>query len=396
MQSLLLASACSLALFSTTPSLSPTNQCSVHEPAFVDPIKEGRDLLRGVPVRHSARVVPYVEYLNGDKGTYARRGKGQKADADYEWRTIPLSLRNVATGEVRVITITRMIEHGRLPVAILSDDKQFIVAVDVRPSGTVWNWWNTSLSVLFPDHWVVTALKWEREPSGETLITTPPSTDLLAAYPEVITEGHRHQDRDIREALSLTAHAPSKAKPGLTVAQFVTRYLPDLARSIMSVEHADPYDVRAYQRGIGSYDPLLRATAIFGLSGDEAFSATRSSVGARGVMQIMPSTCSSMHVLYPTARIPPGCATSGHSHPTEIAAGLLVADYHVSLLMRSAAKRGITRDELLERSDLQSLVLASYNGGPGRVGKFLKAKQWRTKLAPETQNYLAKYDELRR
>ena len=400
MHDILLAGACTLALFSNSYSSSPpsslapnasacSTQCSAacsQKPDIEAVLAEARRRVAMIPVTHSQKIVSYTEHLRGPAGSYPRRNR------DFEERSIPLELFNPTTGEQRSIIITRRIVNGTLPIALTSDDGEFIIVVEDRPSGRVWNWWNTALAVVAPEGWLVAANNWKRESTGESLVYTPFSVALATTYPELIDLGEQHVDRDVQVAFEHLRHVPSRVDSRMSVADMLTKHLPDLVHAIISVEHADPYDVSVFRQGKSSFDPLERPFVIFGSNGNAAFNATRSSAGAMGVMQVMPGTWSDMQGLYPSARLPSRSRLPAHSHPEEIVAGLLTADYHLSLLANYARRRNIALNALLARDDLQSLALASFNGGPGRVGVQLRNPSWRDKLHPETRSYLAKFD----
>ncbi len=399
MYKLLLAGACSLALFSTTPHPSQLHESQSRVgllQCFPDRNLENvflraREMAAAIPVTHSADKVTYVEYLNGAKGPYPR-----DPETDYVWRKIPLTLLNPGTGELRTTVITRTIENGIVPTMMVSDDNAFLIAVEPRSSGTVWNWWNTSLTVLAPQGWVVAASHWKRYPSGVSLTYTPFSVSLVSALPELVSMGRAHAENDIATAFKTLERVPSRVVRGASVAQVLQEHLPNLAHAVISVEHADEYDVRVYKHDGGTFDPLSRAFVIFGGNGDAAFNATRSAAGALGLMQVMPRTWAEARELYPSAHLPARDMLPEHSHSTEIVAGFLTADRHLGLLAVYARRRGISLETLLGREDLQTLVLASYNMGPGRVGAQLRNPQWRDRVTAETHGYLAKFDQFTR
>lgn len=387
----LLAGACSLLLFSNSDlALHPhafPHICLAEQP-IERALATARASAEAVTIAHSKRIVHYTEYLIGSNGRYPR-----KHDLDYEWRTIPMTFIETATGQQRVAVFTRQIVNGALPVILFSDDYHFIIALEQRPSGSVWNWWNTPFTVLAPEGWVVGAMHWERYPSKTSVVYTPPSADLLDAFPELFFIGEMHFNEDLAWALEALRDVPSHTQEKVSVATLIETHLPDLPRAIVAIEHADPYDVEWYEHNGGRLDPLRRAFAIFGANGINAFSITRSSAGANGVMQIMPGTCIETRAQYPDAKIPRGCSTPLHGHPIEIMSALPIIDYHLSVMAQYAFLcDGSTVEQFLARDDLADLVLAAYNGGPSRVGRALKSPQWRDALRLETRGYLEKYE----
>ncbi len=350
-------------------------------------LAKAREMVSVIPVVHSQEIRPYTETMVTDGGSYTRKR------SDYAWRTIPLALLNPSTGEIRTTLITRTIRNGTLPTLLTSNDGQFLIAVETRAYGTVWNWWNTGFTVLSPNGWIVVAINWEREPSRENYIYTPFSRDLITAFPSLVRIGRSHVEDDVDAALALLEHVPSRAWPGNSARAMIETYLPDLPFAIISVEQADAHEVAVARAGGVSFNPLDRAYTIFGGNGDTSFGATRSPVGARGLMQVMPETCEQTRRLYPSAQIPDGCMQYPHGHVTELVTGMLVVDDHLATVIASVRKRGISAEDVLRRPDLPFLVLISYNSGPGRSIKAVRgSNDIRASIPQETRGYLKKYD----
>lgn len=346
---------------------------------------EARRIAGDMPVTHSENVVRYVQYK-----TYPRGADPWMQD-DYTERTIPLVLINVFTCELVPTFVTRRVSKGRVPTLLPSDDGRFLVMVEPRAYGALWNWWNTPFRVVMPEGFVVAALHWKRHPSGQSVVYTPGSADVMNAAPTLSEIGRHHFREDIRAAYQILVDAQSLAIPGKSVPNVIETHFPRLLETIVVIEHADDHEVATYREGGYPMNPLERPFAIIGANRDEAYRYTRSKAGALGLMQVMPKTCRDVRGKY-RAPIPADCfGEDTHAHPVELATSMLVVDYHLSLMRARLQKKGETPEEFASRPEMRLMVRAAYNTGPGRVSSLVRArKDWTLLLLAETRGYLAK------
>lgn len=355
------------------------------EPCPVEELfPEARAMALRVPAAHSNSVVSYSETRIHNRGTSVRR------KSDFSERTIPIVFLNLSSCELVQSTITRRIENGRVPTILSTDDGRFIVYIEPRPYGTLWNWWNTPLQVLMPEQWIVAAIHWKRHPSGESVVYTPGSADLMNVFPTLAELGRYHIRSDISSAYEILSDVRSRAITGMTVPSVMQTFFPRLIESIISIEHADDHEVATYRSGAYNVNPIERPFAIIGANPEKAYSVTQSSAGARGLMQVMPETCKHIRQIY-SPRIPVNCYDEPHGHPVELASAMLVIDYHLSILVQRLRRPDESLEAFATRPEMKLLLRAAYNTGPGRVSKAVKTKKdWSTALLAETRGYLVK------
>ena len=358
------------------------------EPCPTDELfQRARTMALKIPVTHSTESATYRRIIIHGKSSTIQH------PTDFVWRTIPLVLLNQSTCELVATTITRRIRNGDVPTLLSADDGPFLIYIEPRPQGTLWNWWNTPLQVLAPDNWIVAAVHWKHYSTGESIAYTPGSADLMNAFPSLVEIGRYHIRGDTEEAYGLLRFVGSHAIPSLTVPDVMRRFFPHLIETIISIEQADDHEVEAYRTGAYAINPIDRPFAVIGANPERAYAYTRSKAGARGLLQIMPGTCRDIHTEY-RPPISASCMGIEHSHPEEIAAAMLVFDYHLSLLMKNLRKPGESREAFAERPQIEIMLRASYNTGPSRVSRLVRQeKNWTARLLKETRGYLLKAKE---
>jgi hypothetical protein len=367
-------------LFSATYPYSRTEPCPIDEL-----VEDARRVAADMPVVHSNDLASYTEVF-----TYPG-GSRKRVRSDFRIRSIPIVFLNTFTCELRASTLTRRIEHGVAPVLMQTDDGAFSVIIEPRAYGTIWNWWNTPFQVFMPDEgWIVLALHWKRQPSGESVVYTPGTMDLQVLFPSLIDVGKEHFRNDLRSAYLRLGDTASKGVPGMHVADVMTTYFPKLLESIAIIEHVDDHEAALHLENKAPINPIERVFLILGANPATGFSVTASPAGARGLMQVMPKTCASIRQMY-HADIPAGCTEKPHSHPVEIASAALVVDYHLSVLYTRLHRKDETPEQFAARPDAMLMLRAAYNAGPGRVTNVVRNKKvWVIALLAETRGYLAK------
>lgn len=376
------------ALFDTTAFTEEltTHPFSRSEPCPVETLfEEARAIAATIPVEHSAELTPYTEML-----VYPKY-KQPRTRTDFVRRSIPLVLLNTFTCELAITSVTRVIKRRSLPTVLSTDDSRFIVFVEERAYGAVWNWWNSSLHVLAPEGWIVASLHWKERSTGQSIVYTPGSGDLIISFPSLPDVGREHFRSDHDAAAKRLANVPSRAVPGMSVESVIMTFFPRLLETIVSIEHADDHEVAAYRNGEFPVSPIDRPFAVIAGNPETAFAFTRSKAGARGMMQVMPSTCEDMRNKYLSAQIPPGCFEMPHPHVVELTTAMLVLDYHLSIISQRLRRQGETPEEFAARPEMKLLLRAAYNTGPGRVSTAVRSqKNWSARLLSETRGYLVK------
>lgn len=350
-----------------------------------DIFERAQRIAANMPVRHSEKVAAYTErQLTSDGGSFAL------SRTDYQWRTIPLVLINLFTCELIPTTITRTVEDGKVGTVFASDDRKFLVAVEPRVYGTLWNWWNTSFQVLAPEGFVVAGSHWKRHPSGASVVQTPFSGDLVLSLPHVVVAGREHYRRDEAEALLRLSRVRSRGVPGMDIESMLTTHFPGLLETLVQIEHADEFELAEHIKGNVRHNPLDRAFTLLGANPVRGLSDVKSPAGARGKFQITPPACTDVHRWYASANIPAGCTAEGHAHVIETTAAGIVVDYHLLTLRLFLGRKGETPEQFAARPEMLSMLKASFNGGPGSVIKAYRSRRWTAHLPSETQGYLDK------
>lgn len=371
------------AFFVSTPSTAQFINRQV--PCDIKTLAEqGEALVAEIPVEHSQRILSYRQTILPNTQPESR--------SDFETRSIPLALVNVATCDITTTTITRRIQNGNVPMAVTSDDGIFFITLEPRAYGSVWNGFNTPFRVVEPAGWVVVAIHWKTL-KGMSVLYRPESEDLLHAFPWVPTTGEEYFDLKESQALQLLEGVPSRGIPGETIKRLHQTYLPRFLKSLAALEHATAYQHTEYLAGRAKLNPLQRTFTVLGINLEKGFNATVSRVGARGMMQIMPKTCAITRNAYRKAPIPVGCFDEHDGHVIEIATAALIVDDMLHTLRQKLSNKGESPREFASRPEIRRLLRASYNYGPGRVAGAKKHRNdWVKALPAETRGYLEKGD----
>lgn len=222
----------------------------------------------------------------------------------------------------------------------------------------------------------------------EDAVYTPYSRDLHTK--EVAVEGERHVDELVKQALDAMRAdgVPSRAYPGKLMADVVD---PELLKSIIVIEHSD---LSLLQR-----DPrqaVERVYVTFAFNPGIAYNYARSSAGALGVPQFMPTTYKNF-VKRTQLKLIPDFEKGMRDHVNAVRAQAAYMDDALASLPVEARKLGMSHSKVRE------YLAASYNGGYARVrtaiqiwdeqisGELKPAEiKSRSRLRPETIQYVKK------
>lgn len=320
-----------------------------------------------------------------------------KSQMDYALREIPVAIMDVADCGVKIALISRTIGGGRLSLPKSEES----VKLAPRAFGPIWNDFNTQFAISGK---VVLLVKWKRFTSADHIYYVPYSEDLHKTFPFLVSEGEKHFEGDIEEALL------ELRKRG-----FLDSYkgppLRKLLKTAFLSESIDPFEFKFNENEAKariSEHPFV----TLGANGANAYVHKVSHMGARGPMQIWGPTCSDLRRINKKAELSLDCngaAWGSHSHIGNIAAAALEFIWHAETIERKFGPN------VRKRNDFARMLLASYNGGPGWVIKahrdygenwdklytILEGKKGkRTKkvaansIRPETSDYLLKCDYL--
>jgi hypothetical protein len=153
------------------------------------------------------------------------------------------------------------------------------------------------------------------------------------------------------------------------------------------IEHIDPVRFERYR---GNEIALVHEVlTIIGANTTEAYRYSKSSAGARGLFQFIPTTYKMLLERYRNAGLMRDFVSGSNDHVNAAKASLLLFNSDLASLperLWSTARRD-------ERS-LGMFIAAAYNCGPKRVEKSARAckGQWTCRLPEETRVYLDKFN----
>jgi hypothetical protein len=300
-------------------------------------------------------------------------------------REVTLAVWDKETGNIDLV---KGVKDGR-GLALTSPSPSNIV---VKSS----NWINSDYQSQDPTHLVVAvrypihhevkqgskAIAYETEQA----VYTPYSTTLH--QPEVIARGKKVVDDLVASALTdLRARGiKSRAQPDKLVADVIDT---DLLTSIAVIEHADSAALRRDPAGT-----IDRVYATIGLNPGVAYNYSRSSAGALGLFQFIPSTYNSL--AKQGYGLKPVFEDGMRDHQNAMKAAAIYMD--IILAQYPAAVRAANTD-----FKTFEYIAAGYNGGYGRVktaiqiwddqiNGILKPHEIlkRSRLQPETIDYVKK------
>jgi hypothetical protein len=220
---------------------------------------------------------------------------------------------------------------------------------------------NTDFACIDPPAGKVLAVKYpvsnegNRFGPGEPVIEavyTPYSAEIKSE--EVIRHGTEVQDEFIRRAYAKLAERGimSRAFPGRNVVDVIPT---DVLRVLLMNEHIDPGEFKS----AGLTRPLVeRVLTVIATNREKAYAYSVSSAGARGLVQMIPSTYSLIANRYPAAGLNPSFSQGMADPINAVVAQVLLCDSDWQTIK--------TRSHIpAER--IGPYLAAAYNGGVGRV-----------------------------
>ncbi len=275
-------------------------------------------------------------------------------------RDVKLALAHFKTGEIQIVS--GMEQNGKLTL----DDPNVRFEVDW------WNGFNSSITIIDPPYTGVVAMLYALEPvrqrflGQDAIIYTPYSSALLQT--ELVEAGKNYLMEKIRHARQELGHVPSRAFPGMSLANSPGFSDEDYFNLILT-EQMDPGRFRSIAAGSWEFNDQQeselkrlaeRILVIIGANQEDAYSFTGNYASARGLTQFTPMGMSVVWSSYPQAGIPRDFreATSQHLNAIKAEIGLLDHDL-AGLAMSHSALIG---------SGMEMYAAgAAYNGGPKRV-----------------------------
>lgn len=220
---------------------------------------------------------------------------------------------------------------------------------------------NSDISVIAPVGGKVLAVKYpvlnegaRFGPGPEVLQTvyTPYSAEI--ATPEIIAQGIKVQSEFIDKAYDRLRdlNVYSRAFPGRKITDVVRK---DVLTVLLMNEHIDP----SLFKTSGLAKPLVeQVLTIVATNREKAYAYSVSSAGARGLVQMIPSTYTLIMNRYPSARLQPSFAIGMADPVNAVIAQVLLCDADWQTIR---SKQDIPADKI------GPYLAAAYNGGVGRV-----------------------------
>jgi hypothetical protein len=335
-----------IALTTTSFQINDSNQ-QTESTRLLSKIKEAREQVG----------VERVQILKGVTGTRrVRVGRGRYEDVPITGiigREMALAVMN-SEGEIQTVRGIKR-DSG---FEVLTQG--FIISMR-RENGI-----NSDFACIDPPGGKVLAVKYPVSNEGNRFgpgdpvieaVYTPYSAEIKTG--EVIRLGVEVQDEFIRKAYAHLAErgTMSRAFPGRRVVDVVPT---DVLRVLLMNEHIDPGEFRS----AGLTRPLVeRVLTVIATNKEKAYAYSVSSAGARGLVQMIPSTYSLIANRYPEALLKPSF-TQGMADPINaVVAQVLLCDSDWQTIK--------TRSHIpAER--IGPYLAAAYNGGVGRVLSILE------------------------
>ena len=361
-------------------------------------IETGRSELASLSLSKSSGDVRYTEIIRRTDGAERRR-----TVIDFEWKEIGLKIMNLDRCETRVIKI---IKRGP---QLVNENNDFVIEIEMRPSGLVWNDWNTAFKVVNPregGRWAVILNKYPRrlnDGSRQDAIYSPYSSVLHRQ--DLIAEGQRYLNRSSSSAGMITYSrynlVRDSIKPESIIEDeflFLHRLeLPEFISRLALIEQADPFEFYEFEKGNWRYNPFERVLILLALNGESAYGLTVSTASASGLMQFTKPTWNTMMKLFPWRNLV-GFEYGPRIHREAMSAAILLENYNFRVL-KNVFGQSISKDK-----NLEFYLAAAYNGGIGDVVRAVrnsknKKTNWRVELRKiksktETLDYLDKLDYL--
>ena len=360
-------------------------------------IATGRKELAKIELKHSPNKVKCVEIR--------RRNDGQETKYtyyDFAWKEIALKLMNLENGQ------TRIIKARKTGSQLRSLSAEFIVTIEQRPSGILWNGRNTAYKVTAAKnsaHWAVILNRCPAQLKNgkrRDVIYAPYSTILHQAI--IVREGEKFLQGQILRSLIELGYLTGNSYQLFIIEAGVSNLIVNGTERLVLIEHVDYFEFKEFNAGRWPHDPYGRVRIILALNGPDAFSSTSSPARASGLMQFTnrsrrrkPGTWDLIKQKYAWARLPSfdkGVASQIES----IKAADLLQDFNVKILHKAFGHK------ILSDPNLEHYLAAMYNGGGRPVVEAIAASQrnntdWRQELRKrkktnESIEYLEKLDYL--
>lgn len=368
-------------------------------------IETGKQELARLDLKHSPKKITYTEVWKRSDGVETKHKV-----TDFAWKEIGLKIMRLQNGTTKIIKIRK---EG---LELANPNKEFAITIEQRPSGIIWNAWNTAFVVQdlkYPaDKWAVILNRYPRRlKNGQRKdeIYSPYSTALrnksLTNYGAFYFANIEQQSFADLERLDQPELVGGKWRVVTGEELLALKYrMPGFMLRLALMEQSSPFEFAEFINSRSSFDPFERATDIFALNQQEAFSVTISPADASGAMQftnktrgLKLGTWDIVRKKYPWANLPK-FEIGARDHLESIKAAYLLTHLNFKILERSFGKN------IIDDPNLEHYLAAMYNGGEGPVIEAIRtsrrnSKDWRLELRKrkktnESIDYLEKLDYL--
>ena len=220
---------------------------------------------------------------------------------------------------------------------------------------------NSDIACIKPSGARVMAIKYPVQNEGQRFGPGPPVIEAVYTpysaeikTPEVVKRGIGFQHALIEKAYNRLArsHVMSRAFEGREVVSVIP---PEVVNALLLNEHIDPSEFGSP----GATRSLVeRVLTVVATNRDKAYAYSVSRAGARGLVQMIPSTYSRVVALYPSAGLMPDFARGMADTTNAIMAQVLLCDLDW---------QSIRQVDDIPSVRIGPYLAAAYNGGVGRV-----------------------------
>jgi hypothetical protein len=242
------------------------------------------------------------------------------------------------------------------------------------------NGFNSDIQCIMPVGGKVVAVKYPVTNEGQRFgpgpsvieaIYTPYSAEIKTDA--VIERGIEVADRFIDKAYSRLSSRgiQSRALPGRKVADAIPR---EVVRVLLVNEHIDPSDFKSAGQARGLAERVL---TIIATNREKAYAYSISPAGARGLVQMIPSTYSLLLNKYQSAGLPGNFFACMADPVNAVMAQVLLCD---------ADWEAINARSFIPRDRVGPYLAAAYNGGVGRVLSVLAHDQTEWMESPDSNS----------
>ena len=364
---------------------------------LIKEIEIGRQELARIELKHSPKKIKCTEIRRQSDGKEYKYSYD-----DFAWKEIALKVFNIETRRALIIKVRK---EGQ---SVRSLQPEFIVEIEKRLSGIIWNGRNTAYKIrgVNGSRWAVILNRFParlKNGKRKDAIYAPHSTALQREF--IINQGDKFLTEQITGSFLELDRLAAKNDSKPSIMEEAGGHLISSAIERLAVnEHTDYFEFKEFKAGRWPYSPFSRVFVILALNGREAFSSTPSPARAMGLMQATNhsrgrrvGTWDLIRKKYSWAVLP-SFKNGASDYKQAIKFALLLQDYNLRLLIKELG------GEIINDPNLEHYLAAAYNGGVKHVIEAIKNSRrnetdWRRELRKlkktnENIEYLEKLDYL--